>query len=127
MSFLSRMTTETGAPMPRWLYLLDKAAHTALIATALLALTPASPIVATITAVLLYVGAGLLSWDLHHDEPWFGPGSYTGDALYHLLPSLVPAALLVPPNLPIRLASLAAIALVWWTLDTAGYGPMRAP
>ena len=125
MTFFSRMTTETGSPMPRWLYLLDKAGHTALLTLLLWRLTPLSITPAAAVSAALYVGVGLGLWykgGIHH---WFGPGSITGDLIYHWLPSL----LVVILTLPNRLESacyLVATLIAWWLLDTAGYGPSRS-
>ena len=79
-----------------------------------------------LAAAVLYVGLGLYAWDRTHAEPWLGPGSYLGDAVYHALPSLVPVALVVHAAAPRRLLGVVLVLLAWWIADGAGYGPMRA-
>lgn len=125
MTFLERMGAETHAPMPRYLYLLEKPCH-CIAATALVwRLTGWSALPIAWAVVVLYVGAGLVLWYRDRAFTWFGPGSLTGDALYHTLPSL-PAPILAAslPRLSEAIALVVAL-LLWWQLDTAGYGPRR--
>ena len=126
MSFLSRMTTETGAPQPRWLYLVRKVCDTAAITLALTAFTPTPALAASLTASLVYVAVGQLAWWLPRPKRWAGPGSITGDSIYHLTPSLAVVACVLPGGPLIRLGALAADVLLWWVLENAEYGPMRS-
>jgi hypothetical protein len=52
MSFRDRMSAETGAPMPRWLYLLLKPVETLAGGVALAAVTGLSPLWTTVGVAL---------------------------------------------------------------------------
>ncbi|CAN5922044.1 hypothetical protein BH11GEM2_BH11GEM2_38180 [soil metagenome] len=62
MTFRDRMTTETHAPMPRWLYVLDKTAHGIAITVTLAAFTgwPVFPLVLWVCAALARLGWRLI-------------------------------------------------------------------
>lgn len=128
MTFLDRMTTETGAPMPRWLYLLYKPVATVAIAAGIAGLTHLSPLPVAWAVTVFYVAIGIFTWYRRRSWTWFGPGSITGDTLYHLLPSL-PAPVIAATGTPLgaKWTIVGVLVLLWWQLDTAGYGPMRAP
>lgn len=121
------MLTETHAPMPRWLYLASKPCHTITIAVALHALAGVPWLIAAWVAVIAYVGIGLALWYRHGVRQWVGPGSFTGDLLYHTVPSMPAPILLAALPLTLTWALCVACLLVWWQLDAANYGPMRSP
>ena len=128
MTFIARMTTETGAPMPRWLYLASKPMHTIAIAVAVHAYVPRIGLLTAAWIVTaLYVIVGLLVWWRPRRKVWLGPGSIAGDALYHLLPSLPAPVLLAPvTGWLAKVIITLALLVLWWQLENAGYGPMRA-
>ena len=127
MSLLSRLTTETGTPMPRYLYLLLKPVESIAIAVGVASLTGLPVLKVAWATVLVYTAIGLVLWYRHGVKQWLGPGSFTGDAMYHGLLCL-PAPIVVS-SIPIvaKWALLAACAALWLVLEHAGFGPMRAP
>jgi hypothetical protein len=125
MSFRTRMMFETHAPQPRFLYLVEKIAETALIALVVWRCSPLSLLVSSLIAAVVYTAIGIGLWYQGGVRRWIGPGSFTGDVGYHLCPSLLVVAL-VYPDRAIAVALFVIVALVWWVLDTAGYGPERS-
>lgn len=125
MTFADRMAAPTS--MPRASYLLSKPLHTIAIAAIIIGLTglPALPV--AWLAVVLYVGIGLGLWYRHGVKQWTGPGSFTGDLMYHTLPSLPAPILYCSWTVLFKVVMLCAAAAAWWALDTAGYGPVRNP
>lgn len=126
MSFRDRMTAETGAPMPRWLYLLLKPVETLAGGVALTAVTGCSPVWATTGVAVFYVLLGLWLWYRNRRVVIStARGEIVGDFWYHGILSVaaLPFVTAAPPI--IRLGMFVACVALWWTLDTAGFGPVR--
>lgn len=73
----------------------------------------------------LYVIGGLFLWYRHGVPQWAGPGSVTGDAIYHLIPSLPAPVLLSGETVGGKLLLCGALLALWFELDVKGYGPVR--
>lgn len=127
MTFYSRMKTETGSPMPRWLYLALKPVETVAMGVLFMRLFQISGLKAGIMAVVLYVGIGIIMWYRGGIKRWFGHGSFVGDIIYHGILS-VPAIIWLWDRIGrYEAIGLTAVCLIfWWLLDTADYGPMRS-
>lgn len=127
MSFRDRMTTETGAPMPRYLYLLLKPAEALAGGVALAAVTGLPALWTTTGVATLYVTLGLWLWYRHRRIVIStAPGEIVGDFWYHgiLSTAAIPFVLPFPPL--VRLALFLLCVLAWWIEDTAGFGVVRA-
>lgn len=128
MTFVSRMQTETGAPMPRWLYLLLKPAETLAGGIALAAVTGLPALWTTTGVAGFYVALGLWLWYRHRRVVIStARGEVVGDLWYHGILSAAAVAFVLPITPLLRLWVFIACAFTWWQLDTAGYGPMRDP
>lgn len=128
MSFASRMTTETGAPMPRYLYLILKPVETLAGGVALAAVTALSPLWTTTGVAIVYVALGLWLWYRNRRVVIStARGEIVGDAAYHGILSLAAVAFVLPIAPPLRLAAFIVCAALWWQLDTDGFGVVRAP
>lgn len=115
--------------MPRWLYLLLKPVETIAVGVLLERLFGFGSRPAAALALTLYVGVGLFLW--YRSRPItlasLAPGGFVGDSVYHALCSAPALVVWLPIPLWIRWVAITGLLALWWTLDTAGYGPMRAP
>lgn len=126
MTFIARMTAETGAPMPRWLYLLLKPVETLAGGVALAAVTGIRALWTTTAVATLYVLLGLCLWyRARRVVISTARGEVVGDAGYHGILSAAAVAFVLPVPPLLRLCTFLACALAWWQLDAAGYGPVR--
>lgn len=123
------MKTPTGANPPRWIYLIVKPLETIGLMEILARLFGQPHRRAAWLAVAIYVGAGIVAWYRKRSRVLdLKPGHLVGDVVYHGVLSLPAVALVATRGgVPMRWALVLLCALVWWWLDTNGYGPMRDP
>lgn len=127
MTFIARMQTETGAPMPRWLYLFLKPIETLAGGVALAAVTGWPALWTTTGVALFYVALGLYLWYRNRRVVIsVARGEIVGDAAYHGILSIAAIAFVLPEAPWVRLVAFAFMAVAWWQFDTAGYGVVRA-
>lgn len=129
MSMLERMKTETGTPVPRWLYLLLKPVETLAGGIALAQLTRIPQFWATVDVALIYVWIGIYVWYRNRRKVLTtGPGQIFGDFWYHGILSAIAVILVVPhADLGLRWCTFLAGVALWWVLEVNNYGPIRSP